>query len=286
MYLPNLFNHESITEILYELPLWQSLLSLKCHPHARLLLCAILAPVCFQQKQEKQNLIVSFDNNNQNSIPIQTHNNQKYLYPCRTLCESVKQSCEPKMINQFNYKWPTISKYIFFIFLLNKKRFDLFLVDCNQYPKETELCISHLLSTTTTTTLSVPSKLDLCSMCQSELTTSDLVDDYCQSLIVVRTRPIKMSSTLKDSFIFANKHKVRYFKGTISNQTMKIKFEYPLVKCSCIKLYSSIILFISSNGKLIRFISIEQNPNTLEKFRNTIIFRKPRCQHNNNIYPS
>ncbi len=125
MYLPNLFNHESITEILYELPLWQSLLSLKCHPNARLLLCTILAPVCFQQKQEKQNLIVLFDNNNhQNSIPIIRHNNRKFLYPCRTLCESVKQSCEPRMINQFKYKWPTMSKYISacFHFLSNKKK--------------------------------------------------------------------------------------------------------------------------------------------------------------------
>ncbi len=99
MYLPNLFNHESITEILYELPLWQSLVNLKCHANARLLLCSILAPVCFQ---EKQNLIVSFDNNNNN-------HHQKFLYPCRTLCQSVKQSCEPRMINQFNYKWPTMS---------------------------------------------------------------------------------------------------------------------------------------------------------------------------------
>jgi len=116
MYLPNLFNHESITEILYELPLWQSLLNLKCHPNARLLLCAILAPVCFQQKQEKQNLIVSFDNNNnQNSNSIITHNNSKFLYPCRKLCESVKQSCEPRMMNQFNYKWPTMSKKEIFL---------------------------------------------------------------------------------------------------------------------------------------------------------------------------
>jgi hypothetical protein len=98
MYLPNLLNHESITEILYELPLWQSLLNLKCHANARLLLCSILAPVCFQ---EKQNLIISFNNSH----------HQKFLYPCRTLCQSVKQSCEPQMISQFNYKWPTMSTY-------------------------------------------------------------------------------------------------------------------------------------------------------------------------------
>jgi hypothetical protein len=167
-----------------------------------------------------------------------------------------------------------------------KKKTLLFSVDCNQYPKETELCVSHLLSTTTitATTLLPPlsitnSSIDFCLMCRSELNTSDLLRDYCQSSIVLRTRPIKMSSTAKDSFIFANQHKVRYLKGLFSNKTMKIKFEFPLVKCSCIKFHSPVILFLSSTGKLIRFISIEQNSNALQKFRHTIALRKPRCQH-------
>jgi hypothetical protein len=121
-------------------------------------------------------------------------------------------------------------------------------------------------------------------MCQSELNISDLLNDYCQSLIVIRTRPIKMSSTSKHSLIFANKHKVRYFKGSFSNETMKIKLEFSLEKCPCIKFHSPVILFISSTGKLIRFISIEQNPDGLQKFRNTIILRKPRCQHNISVF--
>jgi secreted frizzled-related protein 1 len=108
MHLPNLLNHESITEILYELPLWQSLLSLGCHTNARLLLCSILAPVCLQQTPEKPTSLISFDNN-QDSILSMGHDNKKFLYPCRILCESVKQSCEPRMISQFGYKWPTMS---------------------------------------------------------------------------------------------------------------------------------------------------------------------------------
>ena len=108
MHLPNLLNHESITEILYELPLWQSLLSLGCHPNARLLLCSILAPVCLSQEVSTKPTLVSFDNN-QDSVLNMAHDNKRFLYPCRTLCESVKQSCEPRMIAQFGYKWPTMS---------------------------------------------------------------------------------------------------------------------------------------------------------------------------------
>ena len=110
MYLPNLLNHESITEILYELPLWQSLLTLGCHPHARLLLCSILAPVCLQQTPERRSKLVSFDNNPSESMSLTNPNNKKFLYPCRHLCESVKQSCESRMIAQFGYRWPTMSK--------------------------------------------------------------------------------------------------------------------------------------------------------------------------------
>ncbi|CAF0996413.1 unnamed protein product [Adineta steineri] len=266
MHLPNLLNHESITEILYELPLWQSLLSLGCHSNARLLLCSILAPVCLQQTPEKASL-VSFDNN-QDSIYTITHDNKKFIYPCRTLCESVKQSCEPRMITQFGYKWPTM-------------------ISCDQYPAETELCVSHSSSSTTTTTTTtitttkqtVPSttiaKTDLCSMCKSRASISDLLNDYCRSSIVIRTRPIKNSLVSENNYIFANKHKVRYFKQSGTNET---NFDLPIKNCSCIKLYSPIILFLSSNGEIIRFISVKRNPYVFKRFRNTIVLRKPRCQ--------
>ncbi|CAF3367213.1 unnamed protein product [Rotaria sp. Silwood2] len=263
MYLPNLLNHESITEILYELPLWESLLNLECHSNARLLLCSILAPVCLQQTPERSTL-VSFDNN-QDSMISMTYENKKFLYPCRTLCESVKQNCEPRMINQFGYKWPNM-------------------IACEQYPGETDLCVSHsssstttstLPSTTTTTTTTTIKNLNLCSMCQSRASVSDLLNDYCRSSIVVRTRPIKVSSISENNFIFANKYKVRYFKRLDNKQ---IKFDFSIKNCSCIKLHSPTILFLSSNGEIIRFISIKRNPRVFKRFRNTIVLRKPRCQ--------
>jgi hypothetical protein len=275
MYLPNLLNHESITEILYELPLWQSLLSLGCHSNARLLLCSVLAPVCLQQTPEIPSLVSFDNNNNQDSMLAISNDKKKFLYPCRTLCESVKHSCEPRMITQYGYKWPTMSEN--FILKINFIIFVFILVACDQYPEETDLCVSHSSSSTTTRpSATTIAKVDQCSMCQSRASVSELLNDYCRSSIVVRTRPIKMSTTSENNFIFANKHKVRYFKR---NEMMKIKFDFPLKMCSCVKLHSAIILFLSSNGDIIRFISIKTNSRVFKKFRNTIVLRKPRCQH-------
>ena len=273
MHLPNLLSHESITEILYELPLWQSLLSLGCHANARLLLCSILAPVCIEQTTEKPKPLVSFDNN-QISMG---HDNKRFLYPCRTLCESVKQSCEPRMISQFGYKWPSMSKKLSIVidFLI----FSPHLVACDQYPADTGLCVSHSSSSTTTTsatttTTKAPSTNE-CSMCQSRATVNDLLNDYCRASFVLRTRPVKNSPTSDENLIFAHKHKVRYFKRSNDHDR---KIDLPLRNCPCIQFHSPVILFLSANGELLRFISIKRNPKVFKRFRKTIVLRKPRCQ--------
>lgn len=117
--------------------------------------------------------------------------------------------------------------------------------------------------------------MNVCSMCQSRASISDLLNDYCRSSIVVRTRAIKISSTSDKNYLFANKFKVRYFKRLESDTK---QFDLPIKNCPCIKLHSPIILFLSSNDEIIRFISIKRNPRIFKKFRNTIVLRKPRCQ--------
>ncbi len=154
------------------------------------------------------------------------------------------------------------------------------LVACDQYPEETDLCVSHSSSSTTTTTISTTTtttipKMNVCSMCHSRASINDILNDYCRSSIVIRTRPIKISTTSEKNFIFANKYKVRYFKRLDINNK---KIDLPIKNCPCIKLHSPIILFLSSNGEIIRFISIKRNPRIFRKFRNTIVLRKPRCQ--------
>ena len=146
-------------------------------------------------------------------------------------------------------------------------------VDCEQYPQGTDLCVSQASPTTSTVATTTSPSVDYCSMCQSRVNVSQLVNDYCRSSLVVRTRPIKVSSTSAKNFLFAVKDHLRYFKRT--NETMPT--EFPLRRCSCVKLSSPIILFISPTGDLIRFISIQHNVRALKKFRKTIVLRKPRC---------
>ena len=125
----------------------------------------------------------------------------------------------------------------------------------------------------------VRSSIDFCSMCQSRASINELLQDYCRASTVLRTRPVKISSQSEKHLLFADKHKVRYFKRMNSTNIQTMKWSFPLRSCSCIKLQTPTILFISSSGELIRFISIKHNPRVFKRFRNTIVLRKPRCQH-------
>jgi hypothetical protein len=73
------------------------LLQVKCHRDTQLFLCSLFAPVCVDQQA------------------------QTFIYPCRSLCESVKQSCEGPML-EYNYPWPSM-------------------FNCSRFPEDNGLCI-------------------------------------------------------------------------------------------------------------------------------------------------
>ena len=117
-------------------------------------------------------------------------------------------------------------------------------------------------------------------MCRSRATVAELLTDYCRASIVIRTRAVKNSVQSPSNLLFANKSKVRYFKRANATVMNKLnKFDLPLKACPCMKLNSATILFLSSDGQVIRFISIKRNVRVFKQFRNTIVLRKPRCQH-------
>lgn len=96
MKTPNLLGHETIEEIVYQSSVWQPLISVNCHKDTQLFLCSLFAPVCVEQESA-------------------------LIYPCRSLCESVKNSCEGPMLS-YNYPWPSM-------------------FNCSRFPVDNGLCI-------------------------------------------------------------------------------------------------------------------------------------------------
>ena len=112
MKVPNMIGHESVEEvciyelsinsvkffyfyikIVYQSSIWIPLVTIKCHKDTQLFLCSLFAPICLDQP----------------------------IYPCRSLCESVKRGCEVKM-NQYSYQWPAM-------------------FNCSKFPDDNGLCI-------------------------------------------------------------------------------------------------------------------------------------------------
>ncbi|XP_056142254.1 uncharacterized protein LOC130117990 [Lampris incognitus] len=76
--MPNVLGHKSQTEVATKLSFWDSLVKLVCSVDIRFFLCSVYAPQCVGGEM---------------------------LWPCKSLCERVKQGCESLMRN-FGYSWP------------------------------------------------------------------------------------------------------------------------------------------------------------------------------------
>ncbi|VDP75440.1 unnamed protein product [Echinostoma caproni] len=85
MVLPNYLQHEELKEAVDQSQVWVSLAHTECHPDLTKFLCALYAPVCVEEFPEQ------------------------LIHPCSDLCEDVRQSCLPKML-QFGFGWPEIVK--------------------------------------------------------------------------------------------------------------------------------------------------------------------------------
>ncbi|XP_033121263.1 secreted frizzled-related protein 5-like [Anneissia japonica] len=77
MRMPNLLDHESLSEVQTQSVSWLPLVRTACHEDVKLFLCSLFTPVCLDRP----------------------------IYPCRSLCEEVKRDCEPVM-SQFCFPWP------------------------------------------------------------------------------------------------------------------------------------------------------------------------------------
>lgn len=93
MRLPNLLDHDTVREVTQQASSWVPLLGIRCHPDTKLFLCSLFSPVCLDHP----------------------------IWPCRTLCEAVKNGCEALML-KYGFPWPEMLR-------------------CDKFPLDNDLCI-------------------------------------------------------------------------------------------------------------------------------------------------
>jgi secreted frizzled-related protein 5 len=94
MRLPNLLDHDTMAEVTHQASSWVALNNIRCHPDTQLFLCSLFSPVCLDRP----------------------------IYPCRSLCEKVKQGCEGRM-TMYGYPWPEM-------------------FSCTKFPPDNDMCIA------------------------------------------------------------------------------------------------------------------------------------------------
>ncbi|CAJ0587277.1 unnamed protein product, partial [Mesorhabditis spiculigera] len=137
MRLPNLLDHDTLREVIDASRDWERLLQLNCHPDAQLFLCSLYAPICLD----------------------------KEILPCKSLCQAVKNGCEPRMA-AYGFPWPEM-------------------LSCGGY-EEGDMCIKPVNSLKPTEST--------CAACQQVATYENLVDNFCRSSLVVKGKLGKISS--------------------------------------------------------------------------------------------
>ncbi|XP_073480124.1 secreted frizzled-related protein 1-like [Aquarana catesbeiana] len=96
MRLPNLMGYSSMAEVVSKSAEWHKLLNTGCHPYARTFLCSLFSPVCLDT----------------------------FIPPCRSMCESVRDSCAP-VLACHEQSWPES-------------------LNCDRFPAGDNMCLDNL----------------------------------------------------------------------------------------------------------------------------------------------
>ncbi|XP_063596745.1 secreted frizzled-related protein 5-like isoform X3 [Penaeus indicus] len=133
MRLPNLLEHDTLKEAQQQAGYWVPLLNLRCHADTQLFLCSLFTPVCLESP----------------------------IYPCRSLCEAVRNGCESRM-QTYSFPWPDMLR-------------------CDKFPLDNDMCI------TVQHTKSQRPDGD-CEVCQPVETYENILDNLCRADVVVKAR--------------------------------------------------------------------------------------------------
>ncbi|KAL4671764.1 hypothetical protein H8959_004473, partial [Pygathrix nigripes] len=156
MVLPNLLEHETMAEVKQQASSWVPLLNKNCHAGTQVFLCSLFAPVCLDRP----------------------------IYPCRWLCEAVRDSCEPVM-QFFGFYWPEMLK-------------------CDKFP-EGDVCIA--MTPPNATEASKPQGTTVCPPCDNELKSEAIIEHLCASEFALRMKIKEVKKENGDKKIVPKKKK-------------------------------------------------------------------------------
>uniref|UniRef100_A0AAU7EBV9 SFRP1/2/5 protein n=1 Tax=Terebratalia transversa TaxID=34513 RepID=A0AAU7EBV9_TERTR len=154
MRLPNLLDQDTLKEVTHQAQSWVHLIRRQCHPDLKLFLCSLYSPVCLD----------------------------RFIWPCRSLCEAVKKDCEAPMM-KWGYPWPEMAR-------------------CDKFPLDNDMCIQSIKGNTSA---------DVCKACDQPDTIERILDGFCgPSSTAAPGKPTAVETSAE----FVMKVKIRKFSFT------------------------------------------------------------------------
>lgn len=170
MMLPNLLDHESIMDVKMQAIGWVPLVHKACHPSTQLLLCSLFAPVCLERP----------------------------LYPCRWLCEAVRDKCAPLM-ESFGFAWPEM-------------------LNCDKFPQD-DLCIS---MNETSSNISKPAgQPSVCPPCDNEMNADAILEHMCASEFAIKAKIKEVKIENLDRKVILQKRRKPVRPVTLKKEDLK-----------------------------------------------------------------
>ncbi|XP_028989997.1 secreted frizzled-related protein 1-like [Betta splendens] len=170
MLLPNLLDHETMAEVKQQASSWVPLVHKKCHPSTQILLCSLFAPVCLDRP----------------------------IYPCRWMCEAVRDSCTPIM-EAFGFPWPEM-------------------LTCNKFPQG-DMCIA--MTNTTGEEAKTTGSPSICPACDNEMQTDTILDHMCASEFAFKSKIKEVKRENTDRKVTLQKRKKMLKTGSLKKKDLK-----------------------------------------------------------------
>lgn len=171
MLLPNLLEHETMAEVKQQASSWVPLVHKNCHPSTQVFLCSLFAPVCLERP----------------------------IYPCRWLCEAVRDGCIPIM-EAFGFPWPEM-------------------LTCDKFPQD-DVCIA--MSQPNATEATKPTGYSpICPPCDNEMKTEAMLEHMCASEFAFKTKIKEVKRENMDRKVILQKKKKMLKAGNLKKKDMK-----------------------------------------------------------------